>query len=161
MFSSFQFGLDIATALSVIGASVAFIINQARIRREDKEELRAEKINNHTIRVIEKLSDLIDNYNSSYASFVYSVHKRDGSSDVNLLNRDAQKIIEYCRNIAMPLYALLYASRELKVIEKILSEMKNWNSDLVAGFENNDLTMIRLTDPGRIVGEGIAALSTF
>lgn len=43
MFSSFQFGLDIATALSVIGASVAFIINQARIRREDKEELRAEK----------------------------------------------------------------------------------------------------------------------
>jgi hypothetical protein len=55
MLENLSIGLDIATALSVIAAAVAFIWNSVLSRRKERNERRKEIIKSHVFKVAEKI----------------------------------------------------------------------------------------------------------
>jgi hypothetical protein len=57
LFDNLSIGLDIATALSVIAAAVAFLVNSARSSRIESKQRRKEIIKEQVFRVVDKLID--------------------------------------------------------------------------------------------------------
>ncbi len=93
LFENLSFGLDIATALSVIAAAIAFIWNSVNSsRREQKErqkemarervERQKEVVKNQVFKVIDKL---IDEKINLFNEIMFIEHKvRDGETNMNL-----------------------------------------------------------------------------
>jgi hypothetical protein len=153
---TFQIGVDIATAASIIGASTMFIINQVKQYSKNKQDQELAIFKGQKFRMIETLGSYVVAYGDKYASFVRDIH--EGKSNPDDLVHETQRIMNYCRFFATPVFSAFSATRDLEVISHIMDRLTKWNSNLVEGFTTGNVSLINFQEPAEIVAEGIAKM---
>ena len=154
---TFQVGVDIATALSIAGATGLFLWNQFRQNSKNKKDQEHRTFREQKFRMIETLGDFVRVYCDKNASFRRNANLGE-RPDVNDLLQECQRIVNYCQYFASPVFNSFAAKRELEVISEIKGKILAWNAELVEGHLSNNPSLINYEAPAKIVAEGISEL---
>jgi hypothetical protein len=174
---SFQIGLDIATALSVIGASGVFMWNQKKaIESTVRETLKVQKF-----RFIEELGSfslsLAESINAfkrlhtsiSYLKAEAKAEGRSVSEDVkrmmselhvkfNDVTAEQSKLLDYINFVMSPAFDGLAAVQERQIMDDAKKDILDWHSDSYSIYMKKKEGELDFTRPQEIISRTITDL---
>jgi hypothetical protein len=152
---SFQIGLDIATALSVIGASGVFMWNQKKaIDSRVRETLKVQKF-----RFIEtlgsfslSLAETIDVFKKLHQAGIAK------GKDLDPVIAEAQKLIHYIELVMRPAFEGLSATQEKEIMEAAKKDIFAWNMEIIDILEGKRKGPFDFAPPQKVIERTVTDL---
>ena len=154
----FQLGLDIATALSVLGAAWAFIYNSIKIRSErEKEE--AKKLEDRvTSEAIDRLGRFFETYSRCYIEWAGRV-RENKEKNPNIIFQEIEIHLPYIKGVVGSLFKVYGMKDHERVVIEISMELYAWNKKCIKAFEEQNPELFEPSVPLNILIKGIEKLA--